>query len=137
MKKLIIILLSFFSVNLIAQTIEGVDNVILRTQAGDYQVAESGDSLYARYADILFAYDHAGTAISIELNDISDTASVQLLTSGNYTVPANNTDNGGLYSLDKAGNTISIYMGRLSLLHRYRLKLWIANSVEPVYITEF
>jgi len=138
-KALFLLIFYIFTFNLTSQTIsiEGVQSMVLRSQSGDFQLAQSGDSLYARYLDVAFTFDHSGTAIKIELYNISDTSNITAMTTHNYSVPANNTDNSGLYSLDKTGNDIHLFLGYLSLLERYRLKLWIANSQQPVYITEF
>ena len=136
-KTLILLIFSVCTFGAKSQAVDGVQSIVLRSQSGDFQVAETGDSLYARYADIAFTYDHAGTALKIELYNISDTSNIQLMDTHNYTVPVNNTDNSGLYSLDKTGNNVNLFFGYLSLMKRYRLKLWIANSPQPVYVTEF
>jgi hypothetical protein len=116
---------------------KGILELYVMTDPAGYSVVGTGDTTYARYLHVLYAGDPSGAKFTVLLQNISDTTDIQELTNTEFTVPGSDVDNSGLYSLDRTGMNIRVYFGDLSLLSRFRIKVWIESDELPSYTTDF
>jgi hypothetical protein len=136
----IIFLLAMLAIgSLSAQDLQskGIQTLYTTSDPNDYTVGEGGDTTFARYLLIEYLSEPAGAKYTVLLQNVTDTSAIVQLTNTQFTVPGSDVDNNGLYSLDRTGNTVRVFLGNISLFSRTRIKVWIENDEQPSYATDF